>query len=58
MSLHSFLLCGIHWRSNGSAALALGEEVAISLLRDETLDYNKKFSGFTFTKFDGTKVTV
>ncbi|WP_243902651.1 vanadium-dependent haloperoxidase, partial [Aetokthonos hydrillicola] len=28
---------GIHWRSDGSAALALGEEVAISILRDEKL---------------------
>ncbi|MDZ8080269.1 MAG: vanadium-dependent haloperoxidase [Nostoc sp. SerVER01] len=49
---------GIHWRSDGSAALALGEEVAISLLRDERLGYNERFRGFTFTKFDGTKVTV
>ncbi|MCC5600737.1 vanadium-dependent haloperoxidase [Nostoc favosum] len=49
---------GIHWRSDGSAALALGEEVAISLLRDERLGYNEIFNGFTFTKFDGTKVTV
>ncbi|MCC5620034.1 vanadium-dependent haloperoxidase, partial [Nostoc sp. CHAB 5715] len=49
---------GIHWRSDGSAALALGEEVAISLLRDERLGYNERFNGFTFTKFDGTKVTV
>ena len=49
---------GIHWRSDGSAALALGEEVAISLLRDERLGYNEIFNGFTFTKFDGTRVTV
>jgi hypothetical protein len=49
---------GIHWRSDGSAALALGEEVAISLLRDERLGYNEIFNGFTFTKFDGSKVTV
>ncbi|MEH2164857.1 MAG: vanadium-dependent haloperoxidase [Nostoc sp.] len=49
---------GIHWRSDGSAALALGEEVATSLLRDEKLGYNETFNGFTFTKFDGSKVTV
>ncbi|MGM3307115.1 vanadium-dependent haloperoxidase [Anabaena sp. WFMT] len=49
---------GIHWRTDGSAALALGEEVAISLLKDERLGYNEKFNGFTFTKFDGTKITV
>ncbi|WP_367579760.1 vanadium-dependent haloperoxidase [Nostoc sp. PCC 7107] len=49
---------GIHWRSDGAAGLALGEEIAISILRDERLGYNEKFNGFTFTKFDGTKVTV
>ncbi|MEH2417052.1 vanadium-dependent haloperoxidase [Nostoc sp.] len=49
---------GIHWRSDGSAGLALGEEVAISLLRDERLGYNEIFNGFTFTKFDGSRVTV
>ena len=49
---------GIHWRTDGSAGIALGEEIAISILRDERLGYNEKFNGFTFTKFDGTKVTV
>lgn len=49
---------GIHWRTDGSAGLALGEEIAISLLKDERLGYNEKFNGFTFTKFDGTKITV
>lgn len=49
---------GIHWRTDGSAGLALGEEVAIAILKDEALGYNEKFAGFTFTKFDGTKVTV
>ncbi|HYW20605.1 MAG TPA: vanadium-dependent haloperoxidase [Nodularia sp. (in: cyanobacteria)] len=49
---------GIHWRTDGSAGIALGEEIAISILRDERFGYNEKFNGFTFTKFDGTKVTV
>lgn len=49
---------GIHWRTDGAAGLALGEEVAISLLRDERLGYNEEFQGFTFTKFDGTKITI
>lgn len=49
---------GIHWRTDGSAGLALGEEVAISILKDERLGYNEKFNGFTFTKFDGTQITV
>lgn len=49
---------GIHWRTDASASLALGEAVAISILRDERLTFREKFDGFTFTKFDGTKVTI
>jgi hypothetical protein len=36
----------------------LGETVAISALRDRKLTYNESFGGFTFTRFDGTSVTV
>jgi len=32
--------------------------VAISALRDRKLTYNESFEGFTFTRFDGTRVTV
>lgn len=49
---------GIHWRSDAAVALALGEEVAISLLKDEKLTFNEKFTGYTLTKFDGSKITV
>ncbi|MBP5971745.1 vanadium-dependent haloperoxidase [Brasilonema sp. CT11] len=49
---------GIHWRSDVAAALALGEEVAIGILRDEKLGYVEKFDGFRLTKFDGTKITI
>jgi len=49
---------GIHWRTDASASLALGEAVAISILRDEGLTFRESFSGFIFTKFDGTKVTI
>lgn len=49
---------GIHWRSDAAAALVLGEEIAISILRDERLTYHENFNGYTFTKFDGSKITV
>lgn len=49
---------GVHWRSDGAAGLALGEELAISILRDERLGFNERFDGFTFTKFDATQITV
>lgn len=49
---------GIHWRSDAAASLALGEELAISLLKDERATFKENFGGYTFTKFDGTKVTI
>lgn len=49
---------GIHWRTDAAASLALGEEIAIGLLRDEKLTFRETFGGFTFTKFNGQKVTI
>ncbi len=51
-------MAGIHWRSDGIESLKLGEAVAMSVLRDQRATYNEDFAGFTFTKFDGTQVTV
>jgi hypothetical protein len=51
-------IAGVHWRSDGTESLKLGESVAISILRDQRLTYNERFAGYTFTKFDGTRVTV
>ena len=49
---------GIHWWSDAAASLALGEEVAIGILRDERAAYREAFDGFAFTRFDGTRVTI
>lgn len=49
---------GVHWRSDYTESLKLGEAVAISILRDQGGCYNEPFSGFSLTKFDGTTVTV
>jgi hypothetical protein len=51
-------LAGVHWRSDYQQSLLLGEAVAISILRDQKPTYNEDFHGFTFTKFDGTRITV
>jgi hypothetical protein len=51
-------IAGLHWRSDYQASLPLGEAVAISILRDQKPTYNEDFHGFTFTKFDGTRITV
>jgi hypothetical protein len=51
-------ISGVHWRTDGAESLKLGEAVAMSVLRDHRGCYNEDFGGFTFTKFDGTSVTV
>ena len=51
-------IAGVHWRSDYVESLKLGEGVAIAVLKDQRLTYGETFNGFTFTKFDGTKITV
>ena len=51
-------MAAVHWRSDAEQALLLGEAVTISILRDQRPVYNEPFTGFTFTKFDGTTITV
>jgi membrane-associated phospholipid phosphatase len=51
-------IAGVHWRSDGTQSLLLGEALAISILRDQKACYNEQFDGFSLTKFDGTTVTV
>ena len=49
---------GVHWRSDHVQSILLGEAIATSVLSDEKATYNEDFGGFTFTKFNGTKVTI
>ncbi len=51
-------IAGVHWRSDGTESLKLGESIAISVLKDQKLSYSEQFDGFSLTKFDGTTVTV
>lgn len=51
-------MAGVHWRSDSAQGLLLGEAVTISVLRDQRATYNETFNGFTFTKFDGSSITV
>jgi hypothetical protein len=51
-------IAGVHWRSDYVESLKLGEALAISVLKDQKLTYDETFDGFTFTRFDGTKITV
>lgn len=49
---------GVHWRSDYTESLLLGEAVAIATLEDFRETVTEGYEGCTFTKFDGTQVTV
>lgn len=51
-------IAGVHWRSDGTESILLGEAIAISILKDQKTCYNESFSGFSLTKFNGTTITV
>src|SRR5215213_5663254 len=44
---------GVHWRSDYTASLLRGEDVAVRLLTDYGYNYNEPFAGFSFTDFRG-----
>jgi hypothetical protein len=48
---------GIHFRSSTYWAILLGEQVALSILKDRAKSYNEPFS-ISITKFDGTTATI
>jgi hypothetical protein len=47
----------VHWRYDYVDSVILGEAVAISMLKDKAQCWNEAFDGFSFTKFDGARVT-
>jgi hypothetical protein len=48
---------GVHYRSDYSESVRLGETVALTILEEQKSTYNETFS-FTLTRFDGTTVTI
>ena len=51
-------IAGVHWRTDGTEGLAVGEQVAIGILRDIKRVYNESFDGFRFRGFAGNTITV
>jgi hypothetical protein len=52
-------MSGVHWRvSDNMTGLFQGEEVAIRVLREARATYPEEFASFTFTKFDGSTITI
>ncbi|MFL6333110.1 MAG: vanadium-dependent haloperoxidase [Pyrinomonadaceae bacterium] len=48
---------GVHWRSDYTASLLRGEDVAVRILTDYGYNYNEPFAGFSFTDFRGQRRT-
>ncbi len=48
---------GVHWRSDHTASLQLGEEVGIKFLQEIIQTYNENVS-FNFSTFDGTRMSI
>jgi membrane-associated phospholipid phosphatase len=51
-------IAGVHWRSDYTESVFLGEQVAIQLLEDYGFTYNEKFDGFLFRDFAGNLIKV
>ena len=51
-------IAGVHWRSDATESLKLGEEIAIRFLQEEGGCLNESFAGFSLTRFDGRTVIV
>ncbi len=49
---------GVHWRSDATESLLLGQRIAIHLLRDLQRTFREPFGGFSFVDFDGNLVAV
>ena len=47
---------GIHWRSDATSGLALGEAVALAVLDEQALTGNEMFTGYSLQTFDGRRV--
>ncbi len=51
------VIAGIHWRTDTSSSIQLGEAVAISMLQDRAATYPEKFT-INLTKIDGSIATI
>ena len=49
---------GVHWRSDYTESVKLGERVALFILNKQRKDYNEKNWSFTLRTFEGKTVTI
>ena len=51
-------IAGVHWRTDASASLRLGEQIAIGVMRDHKPMFNEAFNGWELNTFDGQRIIV
>ena len=51
-------IAGVHYRTDGDLGIVVGEDYAISILRELVDTYNEDFAGFNFNRFDGTPIFI
>jgi hypothetical protein len=49
---------GVHWRSDYTESLPLGEAIAIRLLQEMTLGFNEDDAFFELTRLDGVRIRI
>lgn len=49
---------GVHWRSDNTRSLRIGEQIAIEILRKRTDEYAERPVSFTFRSFDGHMIQI
>lgn len=51
-------IAGVHWRTDGTEGMLLGEQVAISYLKEQKKTYNEGSFNLEFTGFGGNSITI
>ncbi len=49
---------GVHWRSDYTESILLGDRVAIGLLQEMSLTFNEDGAFFQFHRFDGSTIRI
>jgi hypothetical protein len=49
---------GVHWRSDYTESIRLGERVAIRMLQEMSLGFNEDNAWFDLTRFDGLPIRI
>ncbi|HEX2205974.1 MAG TPA: hypothetical protein VHG91_21845 [Longimicrobium sp.] len=49
---------GVHWRSDYTESVLLGEQVAIRMLQEMSLGFNEDDAFFELTRLDGVKISI